>query len=84
MATRRRDTLKNMDAARRDKIEARAADLMAAGMSLGGLRCAHQPTQQHMAELLGVGREGGPRLEKRSDPLMSQPCAATLRPWEGA
>ncbi|MBI3089637.1 MAG: XRE family transcriptional regulator [Candidatus Tectomicrobia bacterium] len=71
MATRLRDKMKKMDAARRDKIEARAAELMAEEMSLRDLRRAHHLTQQRLAELLGVGQEGISRLEKRSDLLLS-------------
>lgn len=71
MATRLKDKIKKMDAARRDKIEARAAELMVEEMSLRDLRRAHHLTQQRMAELLGVGQKGISRLEKRSDLLVS-------------
>ncbi len=43
-------------------------------MSLKDLRKARELTQEHMAELLGIGQEGISRLEKRSDLLISTLC----------
>ncbi len=57
--------------ARRKKIEARAAELIAEEMSLRELRRAHRMTQKRMAEKLGIGQEGISRLEQRSDLLIS-------------
>ena len=68
-------TLKDkMDALRPDRrrrIEARAAALIAAEMSLRALRQAHKLTQERMGEFLGIGQEGVSRLEKRTDLLLS-------------
>ena len=64
-------SLNKLPAARRVKVEARAAELLAEEMSLKDLRKARELTQEHMAELLGIGQEGISRLEKRSDLLIS-------------
>ena len=66
-----KERLNKLPAARRVKVEARAAELLAAEMSLKDLRKARELTQEHMAELLGIGQEGISRLEKRSDLLIS-------------
>lgn len=66
-----KERLDKLPAARREKVEARANELLAEEMSLKDLRKARKLTQEHMAELLGVGQEGISRLEKRSDLLLS-------------
>jgi transcriptional regulator with XRE-family HTH domain len=71
MATNVRDTMKSLSPARRKKIEARAATLIAEEMSLRDLRQALTLTQERMAETLGIGQDGISRLEKRSDLLLS-------------
>ena len=71
MATNVRETIKGLSPARRKKIEARAAALIAEEMSLRDLRQALTLTQERMAETLGIGQDGVSRLEKRSDLLLS-------------
>ena len=71
MATNVRDTMKGLSPARRKKIEARAATLIAEEMSLRDLRQALTLTQECIAETLGIGQDGVSRLEKRSDLLLS-------------
>ena len=66
-----KERLNKLPAARRAKVDARAAELLAEEMSLKDLRKARELTQEHMAELLGIGQEGISRLEKRSDLLIS-------------
>ena len=66
-----KDRLNKLPSARRAKVEARADELLADEMSLKDLRKARELTQEHMAELLGIGQEGISRLEKRSDLLIS-------------
>ena len=66
-----KERLGKLPAGRRAKVEARAAELLANEMSLKDLRKARELTQEHMAELLGIGQEGISRLEKRSDLLIS-------------
>ena len=66
-----KDRLSKLPAARRAKVEARAAELLAEEMSLRDLRKARELTQERMAELLGIGQDGISRLEKRSDLLIS-------------
>lgn len=62
---------KGLRSARRKKIEARAAQLLAEEMTLQELRQARKLTQVRMAKALGITQEGVSRLEKRSDLLLS-------------
>lgn len=57
--------------ARRKKVQARTAELIAEERSLRDLRHALTLTQEKMAEELGIGQDGISRLEKRSDLLIS-------------
>ena len=63
--------LKQLGFARRKKVEARAAQLIAEEMSLRELRRAHKLTQERIAETLGIGQDQVSRLEQRSDLLIS-------------
>ena len=63
--------IREMGAARRKKIERRAAQLIAEEMSLRELRRAHKLTQERVAETLGIGQDQVSRLEQRSDLLLS-------------
>ena len=63
--------MKQLSAARRRKIEARAAQLIAEEISLRALRKAHNLTQQRMARSLGITQDGVSRIERRSDLLIS-------------
>jgi transcriptional regulator with XRE-family HTH domain len=71
MVTTLDDKMKKLSAARRKKIEARTAQLVAEEMSLRDLRKARRLTQERIAEVLNVGQDGVSRLEKRSDLLIS-------------
>jgi predicted XRE-type DNA-binding protein len=53
------------------KIEARAAELIAEYMTLQDVRKARQLTQERMAELLGIRQDSISKLEKRTDLLLS-------------
>jgi DNA-binding transcriptional regulator YiaG len=71
-------TMKNLDRirkqlspARRRKIAARAATLIAEEKSLQELRQAQKLTQKRMAQVLGIGQDSVSRLEQRSDLLIS-------------
>ncbi len=66
-----REKMKSMSAARRKKIEARAAELIAEEMTLQELRQARKLTQVRLAKTLGITQDGVSRLEKRSDLLLS-------------
>lgn len=57
--------------ARRQKVEARAAQLVAEEMSLRDLRRAHRLTQARVGKALKIGQDGVSRLEQRSDLLIS-------------
>lgn len=57
--------------ARRKRITARAAALIAEEMTLQELRQARKLTQVRMAKTLGISQDGVSRLEKRSDLLLS-------------
>ncbi|XGV95258.1 MAG: XRE family transcriptional regulator [Leptolyngbya sp. BL-A-14] len=67
MATSLTHKLDQLPDDRQQKIEARAAQLIAEELSLRDLRLARQLTQEKMAELLHIRQEGVSRLEKRSD-----------------
>ena len=53
------------------RIEARAAELVAEEMSLRDLRRAHRLTQARVGKALKIGQGGISRLEQRSDLLIS-------------
>jgi DNA-binding XRE family transcriptional regulator len=67
MTTSLNQKLNQLPKARRKKVQARAAQLIAEEMSLRDLRLARKLTQEKMAELLQIRQEGVSRLEKRSD-----------------
>jgi Helix-turn-helix domain len=71
MGTTLKQKMDALSAERREKIEARAAELVAEELSLRDLRHAHRLTQERVGEFLGIGQEGVSRLEKRSDLLIS-------------
>lgn len=61
----------NLPPARRRKVEARAAQLIAEEMTLRELRHARRLTQVKIAKKFGVSQDSVSRLEKRSDLLLS-------------
>ncbi len=63
--------MKSIGSARRKKIDARAASLIAEEMTIKELRQARKLTQVRMAKALGISQDGVSRLEKRSDLLLS-------------
>jgi transcriptional regulator with XRE-family HTH domain len=65
------DKIRKLGPARRKKVEARAAELIAEEMTLRELRRARKLTQVRMAKSLGVTQDSVSRLEKRSDLLLS-------------
>ena len=71
MARSLNDKLAELPAARREKIAARAADLIAEEMSLRDLRRALGKTQAKVAADLGVGQDSVARYEQRTDMLIS-------------
>ena len=62
---------KELTPARRKKVAARAAQLIAEEMTLRELRRARKLTQVHMAKELGIGQDGVSKLEKRADLMIS-------------
>jgi transcriptional regulator with XRE-family HTH domain len=66
-----KDKMVEFSEARRQKIEARAAELAAEEMSLRDLRRAHRLTQARVGKALKIGQDGVSRLEQRSDLLIS-------------
>jgi DNA-binding XRE family transcriptional regulator len=62
---------KQMTPARRRRIKARAAEIMAEEMTRQQLRRARKLTQVRMAKKLGMTQDGVSRLEKRTDVLLS-------------
>jgi DNA-binding XRE family transcriptional regulator len=71
MAVNVDEKIKKLSPARRKRIEARAAELVAEEMTLCALRKARKLTQVRMAKALGVTQDSVSRLEKRSDLLLS-------------
>jgi transcriptional regulator with XRE-family HTH domain len=71
MAKTLKEKMDSLSPERRKKIEAMTAELITDEKSLRDLRHALALTQEHMAEVLGVGQESVSRLEKRSDLLLS-------------
>jgi DNA-binding XRE family transcriptional regulator len=71
MASTLKDKMAALTPARRQKVGAMTAELIAEERSLRDLRKALALTQEHVAEALGVGQESVSRLEKRSDLLLS-------------
>lgn len=65
------DRLNQLGGRRRQKVEARAAELVAEEMSLQDLRRAHRLTQARVGKALKIGQDGVSRLEQRSDLLIS-------------
>ena len=63
--------IKKLSAARRKKVETRAAQLIAEEMTLREVRKARKLTQQKIAKSLRIGQEGVSKIEKRSDLLIS-------------
>lgn len=63
--------MNELSAERRQRIEGRAAQLIAEELSLREIRNALQKTQKTVAHKLGMGQDGVSRLEKRSDLLLS-------------
>ena len=61
------DIIKSLPAARRRKIENRAATLIAEEMTLQELRRARALTQVRMAKSLGVAQKQISEIEKRTD-----------------
>jgi transcriptional regulator with XRE-family HTH domain len=62
---------RELSPARRKKVEARAAQLIAEEMTLQELRRARQITQVRLAKELGIGQDGVSKLEKRADLMLS-------------
>src|SRR5437867_4770836 len=71
MAVNVNDKIRKLRPARRKKVEARAAQLIAEEMTLRELRKARRLTQVRSAMALGITQDGVSRLEKRSDLLLS-------------
>jgi transcriptional regulator with XRE-family HTH domain len=71
MARPLNEKIAELPAARREKVEARAAELIAEEMSLRELRRAMGKTQAKVAAELGVGQDSVARYEQRTDMLIS-------------
>jgi len=66
-----KEKITDLPVARRHKVEARAAELIAEAMTLRDLRKAMGKTQAKVAAELGVGQDSIARYEQRSDMLLS-------------
>ena len=65
------DLIQGLSPARRQKVEARAAQLIAEEMTLRELRKARKLTQVTVAKKLGITQDSVCRLEQRTDLLLS-------------
>ena len=66
-----KERMDGLPGARRGKVEARVADLVAEETSLRDLRKALEQTQVRVARELGIRQENVSRIEKRTDLLIS-------------
>ena len=66
-----KEVMKSLPKARRTKIQARAAELIAEEATLQDLRKAFGLTQVQMAKKLNIGQDSVSRVEKRADMLLS-------------
>ncbi len=66
-----KERMDKLPKARREKVEARAAELITEEMSLQDLRKALRQTQVRVAKELGIKQENVSRIEKRADLLIS-------------
>ena len=66
-----KERMDGLPGARRGKVEARVADLVAEETSLRDLRKALEQTQVRVARELGIRQEDVSRIEKRTDLLIS-------------
>jgi len=71
MARPLNEKIAELPAARREKVDARSAELIAEEMSLRELRRAMGKTQAKVAADLGVGQDSVARYEQRTDMLIS-------------
>src|SRR5271167_37799 len=71
MARPLNEKIAELPTARHEKVEARAAELIAEEMSLRELRRAMGKTQAKVAADLGVGQDSVARYEQRTDMLIS-------------
>lgn len=67
MARNIKDVLKALPAARRKKVEARAAELIAEEMTLQEVRRARKLTQEKLARSLGIKQKQISAIERRTD-----------------
>jgi transcriptional regulator with XRE-family HTH domain len=66
-----KEVLQTLSPEQRQKVETRAAELIAEEMTLRDLRKARSLTQERMAELLQIRQENVSRIEHRTDLLLS-------------
>jgi transcriptional regulator with XRE-family HTH domain len=71
MGRRLNEVIAGLPEARRRKVAARAAAIIAEEMTLKDLRKVMRRTQASMAKKLGIGQDGVSRLEQRTDMLLS-------------
>jgi transcriptional regulator with XRE-family HTH domain len=65
------ERMNELSPARRKKIEARTAELIAEEMTLRELRRARKLTQVRVAKALRISQDGVSRLERRTDLMLS-------------
>src|ERR1035437_2221669 len=83
MPTSANDIIKELSPARRKKVAARAAQLIAEEMTRRDLRHARKLTRVRVATELGIGQDGISKLEKHAD-LMISPLRKTVEAMGGS
>jgi predicted XRE-type DNA-binding protein len=71
MAKSHEEVMASLPARRRERIKARAKELIEEEMTLRDLRSVQQLTQERVAELLGIEQDSVSRMERRADMLLS-------------
>src|SRR5580704_5734298 len=71
MAISHEAVMASLSPERRERIEARAQELIEEEMTLRDLRSVQHLTQTRVAEILGVEQDSVSRMERRADMLLS-------------
>lgn len=65
------EVMAHLSPERRERIKARAAEIVQEELTLRDLRRAQELTQAHVAEILDVEQDSVSRMERRADMLLS-------------
>ncbi len=71
MSVSHEEVMSRLAPERRERIKARAQELLEEEMTLRDLRAVHSLTQTKVAEILGIEQDSVSRMERRADMLIS-------------